>query len=86
MNNTYWKHQGEFYAWIFVMFFAIAWITCGIILVIHYEYLWPVIVVGLLFLIFAFYLFLIEKRTLSKILLSEKGILWTWLNKKNTFY
>ncbi len=87
MKIEFWKHETElFIGWISLMILSSILFIGGIILSIKdIDIYWPVLLSGTIMLIISFCSLFFEKRTLSKVIFSEEGIEWKWLNKKIAF-
>jgi hypothetical protein len=80
----FWKHLPLIiYLVPVVLIFSISLIIAGIV---NYETLGLLIIFGAIILILFIGLMLIDKRILSKVIISEKGISWIWLNKKIIYF
>lgn len=82
MKVEFWNHKFElFIGGTIIAILTIATFLIGLILpFLNYNYL-PILVMGIILMILAIYIFFIDKRMLSKVVYSEEGIECKWLKK-----
>ncbi len=82
MKVVFWKHHTElFWGGTIIIFLALSFFIIGLIFTILNMNYFPILLVGIILCILALNMFFCEKRTLSKVIYSEEGIEWKWLNK-----
>lgn len=83
MNKIkFWKHKAElFIGGTLTITFSFALSLAGLILTLINTSFWPMLAVGLLCLVLTFLVLFGGKRVLSKVIFSDEGIEWQWLNK-----
>lgn len=86
MKTKFWKHEAQFYIGLpLAIICSLGIFLSGLILTVRDVSAWPILVVGSIFLLFPILIIFYDKKTLSRVELSNTGILWTWLKKEICF-
>ncbi len=83
---VFWKNNSNLFLGIpILLVLFLAFIIAGIVLTPKNSIFLPMIIMSAICFLFLVYFLFFDKRTLSKIELSEEGIEWKWLGKNILF-